>query len=78
MVLLVTLVLLNKLTPHAVPWSNVYSTLVSCVKSSDVHTVFRDGKAVVQQGQVVNVSEEDVVEQMQSYGEVLHREIRDK
>lgn len=67
------IVLIDYLKPHLVPFydgnvSNVVPVLVTCARASDVDTVIVNGRIVVENGQVLSISEKKIVEACQTLG----------
>jgi 5-methylthioadenosine/S-adenosylhomocysteine deaminase len=75
-----TLVLADYMKPHAVPvyngrQSNVLQVITSCLRASDVDTVFVDGETVVENGRVLRVDEGDLVRACQDLGSRIFRDM---
>ncbi len=62
------IVLVDTRRPGLTPLYAVYSHLVYAVRGSDVTTVLVNGRVVVQDGQVVTVNEDEVMEMARGFG----------
>jgi 5-methylthioadenosine/S-adenosylhomocysteine deaminase len=65
------MILLDLNRPHAHPVYNVYSLIIYSLKGSDVHSVFVDGKPLMEDRNLLAIDEADLFEQV----EALAREI---
>ncbi len=72
---LADLVLLNIKKPHLVPVFDFYSHLVYAAKSSDVDTVIVNGEIVVENGQCLTLSEEEVLAEALEFGEKVRKDL---
>ena len=63
------IVLVDVRRPGLTPLYSVYSHLVYAVRGSDVSTVIVNGRVVVQDGEILTVDEEEVMERARGFGE---------
>jgi len=60
----IVLIDLNK--PHLLPVTDIVNTIVYCARGSDVNSVLVNGRVLVRQGQLVSLSEEEVINETMS------------
>ncbi len=63
------IVLVDVRRPGLTPLYNVYSHLVYAARGSDVSTVIVNGRVVVEDGEILTVDEEEVMERARGFGE---------
>ncbi|RLG58685.1 N-ethylammeline chlorohydrolase [Candidatus Geothermarchaeota archaeon] len=61
---LADIVILNVKKPHVTPMYDVYSHLIYAVKATDVETVIVDGKVIVDEGKLLTVNVEKLIDEV--------------
>jgi len=69
------IILLDMNKPHLVPLYDVYSHLVYAVNGGDVNTVLINGKLVLENGKMLTVDENEIIEKAKAFAKKLQEEI---
>lgn len=66
------IILIDMHKPHLTPYTNPVSNLVYAAHGNDVDTVIIDGKIIVENGKVLTMDEEDILERAKKRAEMVY------
>ncbi|MEI6349003.1 MAG: amidohydrolase [Bacteroidota bacterium] len=72
------IIIINANRPNTTPLYNVYSTLVYAINANDVNDVIINGKFVLRNSNILNISEEEVMSNVRKKSRIIAKKLKEK